>query len=54
VLIVVNALGEGGVRDRGVDVLTGTTYPGAGSQGSLAWVLVGVLLIGFGVVTLIV
>ena len=56
VLIVFNALGEGGLRDRGVDAFTGTTYPGGGSwrQGSLGWVLVGVVLVGLGVLTLVV
>jgi len=56
VLIVFNTLGEGGVRDRGVDVRTGMTYPGAGSspRGSLGWVLVGAALIGLGVLILVV
>ena len=56
VLIVFNALGQSAVRDRGVDVRTGMTYPGAGSfdQGSLGWALIGVVLIGFGVLTLVV
>ena|SRR5262245_33175944 len=56
VLIVFNALGQSTVRDRGVDVRTGMTYPGAGSfdQGSLGWALIGVVLIGFGVLTLVV
>jgi len=56
VLIVFNALGEAGFRDRGVDVRTGMTYPGARSwhQGSLGWALIGVVLIGFGVLTLVV
>lgn len=55
VLIVFNALGESGLRNRGVDVRTGMTYPGAGSwsQGSLGWALVGVVLVGVGVLILI-
>jgi 1,4-dihydroxy-2-naphthoate octaprenyltransferase len=55
-LIVFNALGEASSRDRGVDIRTGMTYPGAGSwrQGSLGWALVGVVLIGFGVLILVV
>jgi 4-hydroxybenzoate polyprenyltransferase len=54
-LILVNALGEGGVRDRGVDVRTGMTYPGAGlgSRGSLGWVLVGIALIAVGLLVLV-
>jgi hypothetical protein len=55
ILIVFNALGEAGLRDRGVDVRTGMLYPGAGywNQGSLGWALVGVVLIGVGVLILI-
>ena len=55
-LIAVNALGESGSRDRGVDVRTGTTYPGAGTVagGSFGWVLVGFVLIGLGVLILVV
>ncbi len=60
-LIGFNALGETGFRDRGFDLgssagATGRIYPGAGSspQGSFGWVLVGVALIGFGVLTLVV
>jgi hypothetical protein len=54
VLIAFNTLGELGERDRGVDYLTGNTYPGGGRGGSLGWVLVGFVLIGFGVLTLVV
>jgi hypothetical protein len=56
VLIAINALGETGMRDRGVDPVVGMAYPGAGSspQGSFRWVLVGFALIGFGVLTLVV
>src|SRR5215468_4853837 len=56
VLIVLNALGEGGLRDRGVDVRTGMMYPGAGfsPRGASGWVLVGVALIGFGIVVLVI
>ena len=55
VLIVFNSLGETGLRDRGVDARTGMTYPAAGSwrQGSLGWALMGVVLIGLGVLTLV-
>jgi hypothetical protein len=55
VVIMVNTLGETGLRDGGVDVRTGVTYPGAGSspRGSLSWVLVGVALVGLGVLVLI-
>ena len=53
-LIAVSALGETGVRDRGVDIRTGMTYPGAGSaaQGSFEWALVAIALIGVGVLIL--
>src|SRR5215471_11224318 len=55
-LIVFNTIGEAGQRDRGVDARTGTAYPGFGSspQGSFAWVLVGLALIGLGVLILVV
>src|SRR5579872_5554601 len=49
-LIVANALGSGGTLSGGVDVHTGMTFPDSrlSSQGSLAWMLVGVVLVGFG------
>jgi hypothetical protein len=56
VLIVWNALGDAGLRDRGVDARTGTIYPGTGlgPRGSAGWVLVGIVLIGVGVLVLVV
>ena len=56
VVILVNVLGEAGIRDRGVDIRTGMTYPGAGfaPRGSFVWVLVGAVLIGVGVLVLVV